>query len=419
VNQSTAARTSKAAILVFFAAILASIIFWAVLPSRFEVTTSTDFDNYYRPVAMALLNGEGFTCQGTQPALRYTPGYPLILTGVYGSAQLFGIPDQTALSIFILLGSGLAAVWVFRLALSIWEPRPALISTALWITYPFALIVFRQANAALPFVVVFYGTLLLFWTHIRKQCRSGWAYLACGLLLGIATLIRPVAIWIGLLFAAILITTLHKTSIPRRLLLAGLMLAANLVIVLPWQMWVNAQTDEPVLLTTGGVPSIRDGLTFAAADKERVEIAVPPDVLALQQAIFDQYADLRTFGDIASTMWGYFKTEPLTVIELFAIKAARSWYGTDSHQYDRWIAIVQIPYMVVIGWGLIATAKHNQPVRQLGGIILLIGLYFWGMTLLVLSIVRYMIPAIGLLFILIPAAFSKPVGQNAEVNHAG
>jgi len=419
VNQSTAAETPKYAILVFFAAMLVSIIFWVTLPPRFEIATSTDFDNYYRPVAMALLNGEGFTFQGLYPAIRYTPGYPLILAGVYGSAQLLGIPEQAALSIFILLGSGLAAALIFRLAAGTWGARPALITAALWITYPFALITFRQANAALSFMVVFYGALLLYWSHIQKQSQSVWAYLACGLLFGIATLIRPVAIWIGLLFCGVLIGVLRKASIPRRLLLAGLLLTANLAAVLPWQVWVTTQTDESALLTTGGVPSIRDGLTFATADKERAEIAVPPDVLVLQQSILDQYVDLRTFGDIVSTMWGYIKTEPLAVIELFAIKAARSWYGTDSQQYDRWILIIQIPYLLAIGWGLIAALRHNRPARQLGGIILLIGLYFWGMTTLVLSIVRYMIPAIGLLFILVPAIFCKPVGQNTEANHAG
>jgi 4-amino-4-deoxy-L-arabinose transferase-like glycosyltransferase len=419
VKQSTAAETPRFSILVFFAAIIVSIIFWAVLPARFEITTSTDFDNYYRPVALALLDGEGFTYQGIYPAIRYTPGYPLILAGVYGSAHLLGIPEQVALSIVILLGSGLVAVLVFRLASSVWGPRPALIAAGLWVTYPFALITFRQANAALPFMIVFYGALLVFWTHIRKQSRSIWAYLACGLLLGIATLIRPVAIWIGLLFAAILIATLHKVPISRRLILAGLMLMANLAAVLPWQVWVNAQTDESVLLTTGGVPSIRDGLTFAAADKDRADVAVPPDVLILQQSILDQYADLHSFGDVIRTMWGHLETEPLAVIELFAIKAARSWYGTDSQQYDRWILIIQIPYLIAIGWGLIATMKHNRPARLLGGIILLIGLYFWGMTTLVLSIVRYMIPAIGLLFILVPAIFCKRVGQHIEANHAG
>ncbi|MBN1120864.1 MAG: glycosyltransferase family 39 protein [Anaerolineae bacterium] len=413
------ASTLKVAILVFFAAILISIIFWVALPVRFEIATSTDFDNYYRSVAMALLNGEGFTTHDQYPAIRYTPGYPLILAGVFGTANFLGIPEQIALSIFILLGSGLAAVLIFLLASSIWEPCPALIAAALWTTYPFALIVFRQATAALPFIIAFYGALLLFWTHIRRQSRSGWAYLVVGLLIGIATLIRPVAIWIGLLFATILIASLCKVPFSRRLLLAGLLIAANLITILPWQMWVTTQTNESVLLTTGGVPSIRDGLTFAAADKDRADVAVPPDVLILQQSILDQYADLHSFGDVIHTMWGHLKTEPLAVIELFVIKAARSWYGTDSQQYDRWILLVQIPYLIAIGWGLIATLRHNQPARWLGSIILLIGLYFWEMTILVLSILRYMIPAIGLLFILVPAIFYKPVGQNVEANHAG
>ena len=83
--------------------------------------------------------------------------------------------------------------------------------------------------------------------------------------------------------------------------------------------------------------------------------------------------------------------------------AARSWYGTDSGRMEGIILTVQLLYSIPV---LLATwALWRGPDPQRNSLLLLVWgpvFYFWIMTILVLSILRYMTPTAGLLALLIP-----------------
>jgi len=58
--------------------------------------------------------------------------------------------------------------------------------------------------------------------------------------------------------------------------------------------------------------------------------------------------------------------------------------------------------------------RHEGTIKRIGLLTLILILYFWGMTTLVLSILRYMLPALALLFILAPgsvAVLMRPVAR--------
>ena len=85
------------------------------------------------------------------------------------------------------------------------------------------------------------------------------------------------------------------------------------------------------MLSTGGAPSIRDGLTFAVTSKVyHQEIKVPEDVAALMRDILIHSDERRSLDGVVSVLTKQLRTQPLIVAKLFTLKVARSWYGIDS-----------------------------------------------------------------------------------------
>src|SRR5438034_7812655 len=67
---------------VLLISVLIVSIFWMVLPARFRATENTDYVYYYEPVARNILKGQGVVSSDGSPAIRYPPGYPLLLTSI-------------------------------------------------------------------------------------------------------------------------------------------------------------------------------------------------------------------------------------------------------------------------------------------------------------------------------------------------
>jgi hypothetical protein len=92
-------------------------------------------------------------------------------------------------------------------------------------------------------------------------------------------------------------------------------------------------------------------------------------------------------------------------MKLLLLKLARSWYGTDSQRFEKPTLFIQLAYLALVAWGIWSAWKPGGLDRVfLIGALLIVG-YFWGMTFMALSILRYMVPVIALLFVLVGAGF--------------
>jgi predicted membrane protein len=111
-----------------------------------------------------------------------------------------------------------------------------------------------------------------------------------------------------------------------------------------------------------------------------------------------------SLGGIITIVYEQLEKRPLVTLKLFAAKAMRSWYGTDSRRFESEILLLQVPYLVLLLWGTRQAWRLGGIPKRLAVSVWLIVFYFWAMTILVVSIVRYMTPAIGLLFLLMPGA---------------
>lgn len=392
------------ALAVCMGSMAAVLIFWAALPPGFRFNESTDYRDHYEPVARSILAGRGIVTPEGTPATRTPPGFPVILAGIFGLSDALTLPSEPVLSASMLLFTGLAAVFVFLIARSIWGPPAGMLAAGLWTTYPFILWLTKQPNSELPFMVVFYASVWLFWSETRRSVMRPVIYLLCGLLLGMAMLIRPIAIGLGVVLSIIL--WFIRSEIPRRvrLTLIALVLVGNAAAILPWESWVYARTGRIIALSTIGAESFVGGLTFAISPRPYPHVVeVSPDVRALMFDIRDRAGPSPTLQDVTAVLVDEMRVRPATVAKLFLLKAARSWYGTDSERFETLILRLQVPYIALIVWSNAVAWRSGGVRRHLMLSLWMIVLYFWAIALLSVSLLRYMVPAVALLFVTSPA----------------
>lgn len=391
-------RLLPLSLLVFAVAAVTTLLFWAVLPSRFRTNENSDYIYFYEPVARAIVAGHGVVTSDGELAVRAPPGYPILLAGIFAFSGWTGVPEGVMLPAFCVLCMGVASVVLFAIARTFWGSVPSLLTAAMWMTYPCGLWLTKQPNSEIPFLVVFYLAVFLFLRLLTSSTPSRPLSFAVGVLAGVAMLIRPIAVGVGLVMASIVfLRYLNRGSEARRgLVLACLIVAGNLLAVTPWEAWLYSRTNKLVLLKPKTVWSIQAGLS-SFADRHRA----PEGVAELARDIerrFDR--EVHSYGDLARLLFEELRARPSAVLGLFLLKIVRSWYGTDSGRYEKVTLLIQIPYLALIGWSSIVAWRRNRPLALT---VWALALYFWMMTLSALTIVRYMVPAIGLLFTQLPA----------------
>jgi hypothetical protein len=128
--------------------------------------------------------------------------------------------------------------------------------------------------------------------------------------------------------------------------------------------------------------------------------------------------EMSSIQGIAKVLYDEAGIRPFAVAKLAGLKLARSWYATDSNRFESLILLIQIPYFLVILLGTWCAWKRDNRARQLTICVWMIALYFWGMTFLVVPLLRYMVPVMGLLFLLVPPLFLE-VKENSPNNPVG
>ena len=132
-------RPSPGSVLAFLAPVLTTLLLWAVLPASFDVSENADYRVFYEPVARNLLDGRGLTNLDGSPAVRYPPGYPVVLAGLFGVARALRAPEGAVLDLFALLCVGATSLVLYGVARRLWSGRAALLPSLAWSAYPIAL----------------------------------------------------------------------------------------------------------------------------------------------------------------------------------------------------------------------------------------------------------------------------------------
>lgn len=403
---------------IFLATVVTVQLFWAVVPGGWteEGTkeADTDYRSFYAPVAKNFLEGRGWTTPEGDPAVIYPPGFSLALAGVFRAASLTGSSHELWLKVFTVLAMGLAAASLCGLAKTTVGEAGARLSAALWITYPFNLWLTKEPNSEILFLPLFYGALYLFGGILWRGWTRFWIALGAGVLIGGASLVRPIAILVGGLLAGLMVAPHLAQSRRARVLLAGGLLLGNVAIVMPWEVWAWNQTGAWIPLSTGrGLGSIHHGLISAVqAAPYRRELAVPPEVREIMRAAAERGEEggLRTGRAIVEFLGERARENPLGFLRFLAWKMGRAWYGTDAQRAEeKWALRIQLTYLLMaIGGGCLLWREGGKG-RQWVVLAAILVLYFWAMTTMVVSILRYMVPVMGLLFPLVAVLLVKVI----------
>jgi len=388
----------------FLASILITLCFLAILASQYNGPGlgGSDYTSFYKPIAKNILSGKGITLDGAF-STRVPPGYPLLLAGVFGLATVSHIPEAVLISAFGLGCVGLSAIFVFLTAKSVWGNKGAFLSWGLFLTYPLLMPLVRAPNSETPFLVFFYASFFLLWRNILLGRSKAIFYFLPGVILGLAMLIRPIAIGVGLVFCITIWLAATNLGPKIRLVAIAFLLLGNIATVVPWLTSVYDNTGKMIPLSSVGPVTMRSGWVFAVkTDGFRQGVDVPEDVRFLMERIMSRYSEMTSFPKIVSVILEEGIKSPFAAVKLMALKVARSWYATDSQRHENIILPIQIFYFTAIVLALFFSFKRGKKAGLLAISVSMIIGYFWLIDIIACSIVRYMIPALGLGFTMIP-----------------
>jgi hypothetical protein len=371
-------------------------VFVAAAPNSLKASSSPDYESFYRPVAENLREGQGFSLSGA-PALRYPPGYPTALAGIYAFTDALGLERGTGVTAFSLACMGFAAVALFALTEKVFNIPIAALTTILWITYPLNLFIASSTGSEAFFMVVFYACVLVLFSGLVRGNPTLTTALATGALAGAASLIRPIGVFVGVALAVVLFVVCRSLVLRRRLLLGAAVIFANLLVIAPWLVWSSARAGDIVPLSTAGPASVLDGLTIGADPSEPRDVDLPMSAREVTERAWHERGALTSTAAIASFLLEQSGQRPVGVISLIGGKALHSFYASESRRLDTLLAFVQLPYVVLIGLGLMKARGAEGPVAIFLVVSVVLSLYFWAMTIAALSIVRYMTPVLGVL----------------------
>jgi 4-amino-4-deoxy-L-arabinose transferase-like glycosyltransferase len=382
-------------------ALVAHLLFLLLLPQPWHKNQSSDFIGYYEPVARSLIAGNGFYLN-SKPALTYPPGIPMLNAAAFWAARKVDLSEANALRIvegFLLTFS---SVLVCFLAMSFFRWRVALLASVLWSTYPFHLWLTKQPDATSLFSVLLLTSALLFFAW-SSNTQSGIRYGALlGLILGMTALVKPFSI--GLPLAFVVLAGLSPISGQRRsrIIFSACLLITYAATIFPWEIWAWQVGGHWIPLCTNGPNALIDGLTFGT-QRGLPQIALPEDARALVRDAATHYRQLKSTSSIAHFVLTKVRQTPTAILELLLVKAARSWFGNESHTLERWIAIIQLSYLPFLLLGTRTVWKYGG-ARQKSFALLatVITAYFWIMTTVTAEpILRYMVPVTCLLVVFV------------------
>ena len=408
---------------VFLFSVLCFTICLEFMPDSVRQKSCSDCEGWYLPVAENLVAGNGLEVGvERRPALDRPPGHVVLLAGLFWVLPNTLVDRETAVYAYNILLLALSCLILFSISKVYWGGRLALFTAAAWMSSPFVLWFLGQPYSEVPF---FSALFFAAWLMLKSTNRgvSRYQLLGVGVALGVATLIRPIGVALVVPFLIFFWIEHRPAACSSRIIGAVFLLSGYIATLTPWHLYLYEQKGEFVFLSDGAHASrsIEEGFIFGLRSKEyKIELNLAPDVNEFMEDIYavifmpEEGSDSLKIGNPANiynppstqkllqVVYERFVDDPTLALRFFVLKLTRSWYGTDSHQNEDISRPLISGYLVLTVFGFWSVIKKSH-TRRLGLFVLMITLYFWLFAFLFTPLVRYMIPALGLHFLLIPA----------------
>ncbi len=384
-------------LLLFVGQIVVLLAFRLALPADRSANESTDFALFYRPVAEHLADGDGLVVVPGVPALRYPPGYPLVLAATFEAGDAVGVGRDDVLTPLTVGLTAVAGVLLHLVTRRIFDRRHAWVSSVLWLAYPLTLWTTKQPNSEIPFMVVLYAAVLVFLPVIDEATAGSRRLVGAGALLGLGAVIRPAGL--VLLPALVLVAWFRLNgAVARRALLCLALVGGFLVPVGLASAWMSSIGGTPVLLSDSPDLNVIDGLSLAVDSREDAEsLPMPGDMRRLVIDAKEREDELGREGTLGSYLADAAREHPAALTELVLYKTARSWYGTETFRYEGVILAVQVVFLAFVTAGGVVAFRRGGSWRWYLVLAVAVTLASWISAVAALSIVRYLVPALGLL----------------------
>jgi len=384
-------------VLLFVGQLVVLIAFRLALPADLAANESTDFTLFYGPVAEHLADGDGLEVVAGVPALRYPPGYPIVLAATFRVGDALGVPRSDVLVPFTLALTAVAGVLLHLVVRRVFDRRHAWVTSVLWIAYPLTLWTAKQPNSEIPFMVAMYAAVLVFLPVVIDGTSTPGRLLGAGGLLGAAAVIRPAGL--VLLPAVALVAWLRLGSpTPRRLLLCLALVGGFLAPVTVASAWMSSVGSTPVLLSDSPDLNVIDGLSLAVGSRREAEDLPMPE--NLRRFVIDargRETELGREGTLGPYLREAIREHPAALVELVAYKSVRSWYGTESFRFEGVLLAMQLLFVGIVTAGGVVAFRRGDPSRWYVVLAASMTMASWISAIAALSIVRYLVPALGLL----------------------
>jgi 4-amino-4-deoxy-L-arabinose transferase-like glycosyltransferase len=296
-----------------------AVVIWAAL--RFPPTAD---GTYYQRIAERIAQGLGYTWLWPDGAVTFAAHYPIGYPAAIGAIYAVVGPHPWAAMVLNAALGALAAYAAHRLAARSGSRVVALVAGLLVALHP-GLVAYTPAlmteGVVAALVVVAAG--LAAWTRDRPASRFLGVTLL-GLVLGLATLVRPQSLVLAPLFAAIAIAS--DGGLRRRAIAAALATLVTLAVCAPWTARNCVRMKRCALVSVNGGWNLLIG-----ADTASTGAWSPVQVPDACREVYDEAEKDRCFGRAAQ---GYIAAHPLAWVGLaprklaatFDYAGAAGWY---------------------------------------------------------------------------------------------
>jgi len=413
-------RLATASILagVLFAALalrVAAGLLWQQRLPAGEPFVFGDSSTYWE-LGRTIARGEAYRYLSDDAKVFRTPGYPLLLAG------LFAVRDRPPVLWGRLLSACLLTLGVggvYCLGRLMFDARTGLLAAAVAACYPGLIVLGALVLSEAPFCALLPWQIICWqrgWLSKRLGAQAGW-FLATGAIAGLMTLVRPS--W--LLFApfALVCGLLLSGARCRHLFAALGILPALAAVMLPW--WVrNHQVTGRFVPTTLQVgASLYDGLNPAAYGGSNMDF-VPEMKARLEAAQAHPAAEApleyRLDRMLRRAAFDWAAEHPGRALQLAAVKFGRMWNVWPNHPQFRHplamgaIFCSYVPAMVLAGVGVWQLRHRGWPIA----LCLLPAVYLTLLHMVFVSSIRYRLPPMLPLIVLAAAVIVRQCAERRE-----
>ena len=355
-------------------------------PSRLCLIAG-DAEGYWE-LAQHLVAMEDFAIYEPPRYVLRVPGFPVVLAM---SQALFGSNVFATRCLLACIGTAACGLtyWLGRELVDETTGLIAAVYTALSPTMAlFSVLILSETLFAFTLLLSLITMVRLVWPNgTNATGRVMGRALVAGGLIGLATLVRPTWLYVGVLIAAVMIVLVAGTRRFKLLCFAGMLLGVGLSMA-PWAVRNGLVTGHLVFTTLWAGPSLYDGLNPQATGDSDMRF-VETDRL------FEQLSEYEVDREYSRRAWRFAAENPGRVLWLAWKKQQRYWSlvpNADQFRDVRLQVVVFLAVLPLMGFAIYgAWLSQHKPLTLVAttGALLL----FAGLHLLFVGSLRYRLPA--------------------------